>query len=108
MWELCGNFLETKMPLGYLQGHFLRCLAELNCSNWFCRPVPNLPAQAPWEYKGRDSFWISKDFLLFFVIEALEGGFPGSAIGADGDAGEAAGHLRAQEFGVHACNFPSV
>lgn len=24
-----------------------RCLAELNRSNWFCRPVPNLPAQAP-------------------------------------------------------------
>ena len=31
--------LNTESPL--------RCLAESNRSTWFCRPLPNLPAQAP-------------------------------------------------------------
>ena len=35
----------------------------MNRSTWFCRPVPNLPAQAPKDYKGRESFRISKVFL---------------------------------------------
>ncbi len=42
-WELFGK----QMPLTYVRGILWRCLAELNRSNWFCRPVPNLPAQAP-------------------------------------------------------------
>lgn len=36
---------------------FVRCLAELNRSNWFCRPVPNLPAQAP--------LWIANIAIIF-------------------------------------------
>ncbi len=39
----------------------LRCLAELNRSNWFCRPVPNLPAQAPW----------TANIHLFFQLPTL-------------------------------------
>ena len=38
---------NSKTPLSIAERGFLRCLAELNRSNWFCRPVPNLPAQAP-------------------------------------------------------------
>ena len=56
------------MPLEYLQRHFLRCLAELNRSNWFCRPVPNLPAQAPKDYKGKNFYGISKPFRLSLII----------------------------------------
>ena len=35
------------MPLEYPQRHFLRCQAESNCCTWFCRPMPNRSAIAP-------------------------------------------------------------
>ena len=40
------------MPLEYLQRHFLRCVAESNHCDRFCRPAPNHSANAPvWECK---------------------------------------------------------
>ena len=38
------------MPLSYLRGIFLRCLAESNRCSRFCRPVPNRSAKAPFPY----------------------------------------------------------
>ena len=35
------------MPLEYLQRHFLRCVAESNHCDRFCRPAPNHSANAP-------------------------------------------------------------
>ena len=48
MWETCGKVILRKMPLSYLRGIFLRCLAESNRSSRFCRPVPNRSAKAPY------------------------------------------------------------
>ena len=58
--------------------------------------------------KGVKSFWKTKVFLLLFVIESLERGFSEAAVGADDHAGEAAGHLGADELGVHAGDFTAV
>lgn len=44
----------------------MRCLAESNCSTRFCRPLPNLPAQAPCFLKSD-----AKVLLLFVTTKFL-------------------------------------
>ena len=62
------------MPLSYLRGIFLRCLAESNRCSRFCRPVPNRSAKAPfpyWDCKYRDFSRICKIILTFFAIKVI-------------------------------------
>ena len=44
-WWCADKLIEIKKTL--ITESLLRCLAESNRSTWFCRPLPNLPAQAP-------------------------------------------------------------
>ena len=79
MWETCGKVILRKMPLSYLRGIFLRCLAESNRCSRFCRPVPNRSAKAPfpfWDCKYRYFYLIckiyfDKDSLLIRQLKLL-------------------------------------
>ena len=60
------------MPLSYLRGIFLRCLAESNRCSRFCRPVPNRSAKAPfpvWDCKYRYFYLICKIYFILFYIQ---------------------------------------
>ena len=66
MQTTCGKVILRKMPLSYLKGIFLRCLAESNRSSRFCRPVPNRSAKAPfpfWDCKYMDFCRICKIYF---------------------------------------------
>ena len=72
MWETCGKVILRKMPLSYLRGIFLRCLAESNRCSRFCRPVPNRSAKAPfpyWDCKYTHLFWICNLFDKYICIK---------------------------------------
>ena len=51
---------KTNAPAAELQGHYQRCVAELNHCDRFCRPAPNHSANAPWECKDTANNLISK------------------------------------------------
>ena len=68
--KVVAPFFYSKTPLSIAERGFLRCVAESNHCDRFCRPAPNHSANAPlvWDCKVSYFLWICNTCLKLLCL----------------------------------------